>query len=446
MSLHKIAIVGRPNVGKSTMFNTLCRKKLATVNEQPGITRDRKKYAAELFDLKFTAIDTAGWDDSEHEMESRMVAQTRAGINEADILFFMIDGREPTTALDYAIADVVRESGKPTILIVNKTESLNKASVDFASVYSLGFSDPIYISAAHRQGLDDLHESLQDMMKTTLPNSDASQEAREDAVIAIAGRPNAGKSTLFNAILQSERSIVCSEAGTTRDSVVDRFNVNESDSMEIIDTAGLPKKSKGGRTAYVGQTIAAVRRANVVLLVMDVNNALERQDLTIARMAINEGKGIVIVINKIDLLSKKELEACKSEMKDMMEKNLGDLFNPPVVYISALTSQNLEQIMQSVDSTFASWQKKIATSKLNSWLRQATQIHEPPLTSNKRRIRFKYMTQIAGKPPTFQINCNSEKIPNSYMSYLKQSLANRFGFVGTPIRMKIAVSHNPYVK
>jgi len=450
----KVAIVGKPNVGKSSLFNKLCGRKFAIVHDQPGITRDRREYLANLGDISFIAVDTAGWEDEAPDALRRdACSQSLLGAQVADVIMFVVDGKWGLSTEDIEFAKRIRklESGR-VILVVNKSEST--IVVDKNDLYKLGLGDPVYISVTQRLGFDSLYVAMQNILpqfeeggSDIMGLDEAIPENGSKAKIEIAfvGRPNVGKSTLFNQILGAERAIVSDIPGTTRDCISDSLKLDDS-CMELIDTAGIRKKAKvdGVIENYcVGQSITAIKRANVVVLVMDARTAFEKQDMAIARIVINEGKAIVLVINKIDLVE--DVKLFKENAKRCLEAYFTDVCDIPVLYISALHNQNIQQLVRRIKDTFVLWGKECSTGELNRWLKIATESHSPPLSNNGRRIKIKYVTQVAKGPPTLCLFANiPEDLPRSYQRYLKRSFASHFLLSGIPVRFIFNKGSNPY--
>ncbi len=460
--LPKIAIIGKPNVGKSTLFNRLCRKRLAIIDDKPGVTRDSKEYYANIADLEFIAIDTAGWENIVNETKTAwsyntpsikelVINQTIKAIEKADLLIFIVDGQNSITNDDLDFATLSRKVSKPVILVVNKSE--NKPKINLKELYQLGLGEPIYISAAHSLGFDELYNEIINKNLIKLeehPNENKSINKEEGKLgnisISIVGRPNVGKSTLFNKILGYERVLTSPEAGTTRDCITETIKFNDYN-ISMIDTAGMRKRAKikdSIESSALGQSITSIRRANVIILVMDSQLAFEKQDLAIAKIAINEGKPIILVINKFDLVEK--TKEFKKAAEESLENYLTDVYKPSIVYMSALKEHGVQELLSTIIKTFSNWSDNFGTGELNRWLKLVTTRHIPPLASNGRRIRIKYITQIATKPPTFNLFSNiPENLPNSYQRYLKNAFAEHFKLTSTPIRFVINKSANPYV-
>jgi GTPase len=446
MSPPRIAIVGKPNVGKSTLFNRLCRRKLAIVTDKPGATRDRKEYAVEFGDLFFILMDTAGWEH-EHQisqLKSSMMEQTKKSATDADIILFVVDGKSGLTNDDLEFTNLIRKMGKKTILIVNKSES--KTVLETNELMKLGLGEATFISAEHGLGLDYLYYILTDALEEYRVQNDlAIEQPKDRLLLAIIGRPNAGKSTIFNKILGFERSIISPESGTTRDAIAHDI-IFESTTVSLIDTAGLRKKSKvveGIEKMSAGQTITAIRRANVVALVIDATQGLEQQDLAIAHMTINEGKGLILIFNKCDLIEDKKV--LHDHVDYVIEHSLTDVLNIPILYTNALTGRNISNIIASAIKVQKSWSENISTSRLNKWLIDVTSAHAPSFASDGRAIKFKYITQIRSRPPTFKVFVNVPKaVTKQYLRYLNHELQRSFNFTGVPVRIICSVTENPY--
>jgi GTP-binding protein len=445
-----VAIVGRPNVGKSTLFNRLVGKRLALVDDLPGVTRDRREGAARLGDLAFTAIDTAGLEESRRaSLSGRMQAQTAAAIAAADAVLFLIDARTGPTPIDRAFADLVRRSGKPAILVVNKSEG---RAAGIGDAYALGLGDPVPISAEHGEGLADLYDALRaalpDQTAQPAPRAGRQKDAAAPAVIrvAIIGRPNTGKSTLINRLLGEERLLTGPEAGITRDAIA--VDVNwRGQTFRIHDTAGLRRRARIEaklEKLSVADAINAMRFAEVVILLMDALAPFEEQDLRLADLVEREGRAAVIGMNKWDLI-----ESRAGAMKKLREETdhwLPQLKGIPLIAVSGLSGTGLDRLMQAAVDAHAVWNKRATTSALNRWLAGVTQAHPPPAVSG-RRIRLDYMTQPKSRPPTFVLFASrTDKIPEAYKRYLVNSLRESFELPGTPIRLTLREKANPYAK
>lgn len=446
--MFNIAILGRPNVGKSTLFNRLTGKKEALVDDIPGLTRDRKEGVASLGDIHFTIIDTAGLEHAENQtMESLMMQQTFMAADEADVIIMVIDGREGLVHSDELFGTQIRKLNKPTLLIANKCEG-KKISPGLSDAHRLGLGAPIPISAEHGIGINDLYDALYEMeQKYELDGSDVDELDEEIIQVAIVGRPNVGKSTFFNAILGENRSIASDIAGTTRDSVYVDWEY-KGQPVKLVDTAGLRKRSKRhGRLEKlsVNDSFKAIQYSNIVVLMLDATQAFEKMDMTLFDHIVEEGRGMVIALNKWDLV--KDKKTTLKQVEDKLEFILTQARGIPVVTLSAIDGRNVNKVLDKCLDTFVLWNKRISTGKLNRWLSDATSAHIPPLSKGKR-ISFKYVTQAKSRPPTFIIftSSNMRDLPDSYARYLKNSLQETFGFDGIPIRILIRKKENPYDK
>lgn len=446
-----IAIVGRTNVGKSTFFNRLCGKKLAIVHDRAGVTRDRKEATAHLYDLDFRLIDTAGLEETT-TLAAAMWRQTQMAIAEADIILMVVDGRSELTVLDEKLAKDLRKSDKPVLLIANKCEGQTQQN-DAGVFYRLGLGDPICFSAEHGLGLGDLYAALSPLFppkksdKETNEETEISEEedTKRPLRLAIVGRPNVGKSTLVNRLLGQERLLTGPEAGVTRDAITIPFNWRGRDIL-LTDTAGLRKSGRIDDSLErfsVYDTKNAIDFAEVVILVLDANVAMERQDLLIASRVIEEGRGLIIALNKWDAVpnQKKVL----NDVKEKMITSLQQVKGLPVMTISAKTGYGLDRLMSEVFSIYALWNKRVPTHKMNTFLKDMTEAHPTPIAKNGRRIPMKYMTQVSTRPPTFAIfSSNPDQLPESYLRYLSNGIREQFGFVGVPIRINMRKRENPY--
>jgi GTPase len=446
-----IAIVGRPNVGKSTLFNRLVGRRLALVDDLPGVTRDRREGDARLGDLEFKAIDTAGLEDAEREsLSARMQAQTAAAVTQADAVLFVVDARAGVTPSDRAFADVVRKSGKPAILVANKSEGRAGAEGAFEA-YTLGLGDPVPVSAEHGEGLVDLYDAL----RAALPEATAEPED-EDAVvaargeqpirIAIVGRPNTGKSTLINHLLGEERLLTGPEAGITRDAIAVDLTWNGKP-FRIHDTAGLRRRSRIDEKLEklsVADTLNAVRFAEVVIVLIDAQAPFEEQDTRIADLVEREGRAIVVAINKWDTVEAEP--GALSRLRTSVDRMLPQIKGVPVAVLSAKTGDGLDKLMAAVMKAYAVWNRRLPTAALNRFLQDAISANPPPAISG-RRFRLDYITQPKSRPPTFVLFCaRAEALPETYRRYLINGLRENFDLPGTPIRLALRAKANPYAK
>lgn len=448
-----VAIIGRPNVGKSTLFNRLVGKKLAIVHDKPGVTRDRKMAPAKLKDLELSLIDTAGYEYSTVDnMEQRMWKQTQMAINDADVCLFMFDARAGLQPYDEFFADLVRKTQKPVLLLANKCEG-KKQEDAIHEAYKLGLGQPIPFSAEHGIGFDDLYMELADIdeKKTAQeqennPNmqNEESQNTRP-IQIAFVGRPNVGKSTLVNALLGDERMLTGPEAGMTRDAITTEWTW-QNQRFKLVDTAGLRRQSKVSDSLEkmsVESTIYAANMAQVVVLVLDADAVLDKQDLTIARKVIDEGRALVIAVNKWDIANRKE---AIERLNYKLETSLTQVAGVPTVTISALKKEGLDKLMSAVQKVYKRWNMRIPTAPLNKWFAEVQEQNPAPLGKNKRRIKLKYVTQAKTRPPSFYIfSSNPEGLPESYLRYLTNSLRQTFDMGGIPLRVTVRKANNPYV-
>ena len=450
-----VAIVGRPNVGKSTLFNKLVGRKLALVHDTPGVTRDRREAQATLGGLSLQVIDTAGFeDDKPQSMAGRMTAQTMTAIAECDVCIFLFDGRAGPTAGDRNIAQALRRSGNPVILVANKCEGkTGEAAV--ADGYALGFGEAIAMSAEHSLGFGELQEALeafettpvdQDAVDGEVVGEDVEAENKSRPIhLAIVGRPNVGKSSLFNLLLGQERTLTGPEAGITRDTIAAAWSADGHEFL-LHDTAGLRRKARtAGHTLEemsVESALAAIRFADCVIVLLDATQAFEKQDLTIADLVVNEGRAIVFVVNKLDLVDNRV--GLVKDMRDRLDHSLPQVVGAPLVAISAQTGEGIERIVPAVLQADAAWNKRIGTSALNRFLEDALARHAPPAVSG-RRIRVRYMTEVKARPPTFAVFGNQLRaLPEDYLRYLTNGLRSTFELKGTPIRFLLRTGKNPF--
>lgn len=442
----KIAIIGRPNVGKSTLFNRLAGRKIAIVHDTPGVTRDRKETSVKFKDLDLELIDTAGFEDAKAgSIEQRMLEQTKKAIEESDVCLFMFDARSGIHPYDEVFAGLVRQSHKPTILLANKCEGKLQEDSVFEA-YKLGLGEPIPFSAEHGLGIEDLYLSLKDCVKD-LPDKTEDEEKDGDEKplqLAIVGRPNVGKSTLANALLNDERMLTGPEAGITRDAVSSSL-VWKGNKINLVDTAGLRKQARitdSLEKMSAASTKHAAFMAQVVILVLDADAVLDKQDLTIARQVIDEGRALVIAVNKWDIANRKE---ALERLNDKLQTSLTQISGIPTVTISALKKEGLDKLMSAVFKVYNRWNTRIPTAPLNKWFADVQEQNQPPLGKNKRRIKLKYITQAKTRPPSFYIfSSNPEGLPESYLRYLINSLRDTFNLGGVPIRITVRKADNPY--
>jgi GTP-binding protein len=448
-----IAIVGRPNVGKSTLFNRLTGRRAALVDATPGLTRDRREGEAVIGRRTVRLIDTAGLEEAgQGTIEARMRAQSEAAIGEADLVLFVIDARAGVTPSDRAFAALVRKAAKPVLLIANKSES-RAADAGYYEAFALGLGDPVAISAEHGEGLSDLYGEV-DRLLPAIEDADPLLEGEEpgDAEaapdrplkVAIVGRPNAGKSTLVNALLGEERVITGPEPGLTRDAIEIPFEW-QGRRLVLTDTAGLRRKSRiTARPEQIAASdaVRAIRFAEVVVLLIDAERPLEKQDLTIGDLVAEEGRALVIAVNKWDLVE--EPQKRLRELRAMVAESLAQVSGVPVVSISALSERGLDKLMAAVVKAYELWNRRLPTNALNRWL-EATLAHHPPPAVRGRPLRLRFMTQPHARPPTFVIfGSRPEELPKSYLRYLENELRQAFDLPGVPLRLQLRRGKNPY--
>ncbi len=443
-----IAIIGRPNVGKSTLFNRLVGQKLALVDDLPGVTRDRREGEARLGDLAFTVIDTAGLDEgAKGSLTARMQEQTETAIELADALFFVIDARVGLTPTDRAFADFARRANKPVLLLANKSEGKHGEAGAMES-YALGLGDPIQISAEHGEGMGELYDAVSQLVPPA-SDEDEHEETDEERAqrpirVAIVGRPNAGKSTLINHLLGEERLLTSPEAGTTRDSIAVEIDW-KGRGFRIYDTAGLRRRARIEEKLEklsVADALRAVRFAEVVVLMMDAQNRFEEQDLRIADLIEREGRALVIAVNKWDLMDSKpgQISALRADADHWLPQVAG----APIVAVSGLMGEGIDRLMEAIVRAYAVWNKRVPTSALNRWFEQAIAASPPPAVSG-RRLKLNYITQTKARPPSFVLFCSrADAIPQSYLRYLTNSLRDTFDLPGTPVRITLREKANPF--
>jgi GTPase len=463
--LPRVAIVGRPNVGKSTLFNRLVGSRHAIVDDTPGVTRDVRESPAQLGDLRFTLLDTAGWETSDiPKIEGHMRRFTERAIDTVDAVLFLIDARAGVLPLDEAFAGWLRRRHEKVIVVANKCEG-RAGRTGLAEAHALGFGDPIPVSAEHGEGLSDLHEAMARLIPVfEEPEEDEDAEpevvsdkhaeaaaaaaAKRPLMLAIVGRPNVGKSTLLNRLVGEERVLTAPEAGTTRDAIRVEWQWRGR-KIRLIDTAGMRRRSRIDHrleAMSVADTLDAIRLADVVVVVLDAADMAEKQDLTVAGRVIDEGRALVIAVNKTDLLEGERSTASKAwrKLNDRLEASFAQVKDVPIVGFSALTGRGVERLMPKVMETYDIWNKRIPTPKLNRWLREMEVLHPPPLAKG-RRIRLRFMSQIKTRPPTFILSASqADELGRDYIRYLTNRLRDDFGMPGVPMRLTMRKAKNPY--
>jgi GTP-binding protein len=436
-----LAIVGRPNVGKSTIYNRLAGRKLAIVEDTPGVTRDWQKTQGHLWDLNFTLYDTAGLEGFESEIIKEQISkQTLNVLTDVDAILMVIDGREPILASDRKLANTIRRLKKPVILVANKCEG-RKGQDGYLESFTLGFGDPIPLSATHGEGLDDLYQALLPYAKD-LEFLESENTSSDQLKLAIVGRPNVGKSTLINALLGEDRLLTGDQPGITRDAITIDW-AYKGRPLQLIDTAGMRRKARIDdrlERLSVHDSLETIRYAQVVIIVMDANEPLNKQDLTIASHVLEEGRALIIALNKWDEADQQRLPEIRRSLGSLLSQAKGLRLQP----ISALKKKNLDELMAHVFESYQLWNTRISTSQLNRWLEEALARHAPPL-SGQTAIRIKYATQIKTRPPTFVLFASKPvDLPASYMRYLETSLRDCFKLPGIPLRLFLRKGKNPY--
>jgi GTPase len=453
--LPQVIIIGRPNVGKSTLFNRLVGKKLALVDDQPGVTRDRRFGEAHLLGLDFTLVDTAGWEDEdEASLPGRMRAQTEAAIEGADVALFVIDARAGLTPLDEEIARYLRQSTVPVVAVANKAEG-SAGDGGLYEAFSLGFGDPVAFSAEHGQGLADLFEALLPHLNDKQPDEDFGADEDEEGgplKLAIVGRPNAGKSTLINAILRQDRLLTGPEAGITRDSIAIDWQWQDPKSGEtrdvrLIDTAGMRKRARVVEKLEkmaVADAKHAVDFAEVVVLLLDATQGLEHQDLKIASHVLEEGRALMIVINKWDVAEGPS--GLFNGIRFALDEGLAQVKGVPLLTVSARTGKGLDTMIATAFELRDAWSKRVSTGLLNRWFDDALAANPPPAPGGKR-IKLRYITQAKTRPPGFVLfGTRLELLPESYRRYLINGIRRELGFDAVPIRLTLRSAKNPFAK
>ena len=451
----RVAIVGRPNVGKSTLFNRLVGRRRAIVDDTPGVTRDVREAPAQLGDLAFILLDTAGWETVAGEvLEARMRRFTERAVGTADVVLFLIDARAGVLPLDESFAGWLRRRAGKVILIANKCEG-RAGQQGLAEAHGLGLGEPIPVSAEHGEGLSDLHEALARFIEPMADGEETEEEAASDVedpdrplLLAIVGRPNVGKSTLLNRLVGEERVLTGPEAGITRDAIRVEWQW-QGRPVRLVDTAGMRRRSRVEarlEAASVADTLDAIRLADVAVVVLDATQMAEKQDLAVAGWVIEEGRALVIGVNKIDLLGDDRSAVSRAwrKLSDRLEASFAQVKDVPIVGFAALSGRGVERLMPKVFETYGIWNKRVPTPKLNRWLREMETLHPPPLAKG-RRIRLRFMTQIKTRPPTFVLSVSQpEELGDDYLRFLSNRLRDDFGLPGIPLRLTMRKPKNPF--
>jgi GTP-binding protein len=444
MPLPTVAIVGRPNVGKSTLFNRLVGKRLALVDDRPGVTRDRREGEASLLGLNFQVIDTAGFEDEDPQtLPGRMRLQTEAAVRDADAVLFLIDARQEVTPLDEEIARWLRAETTPVILLANKAEGRAGES-GILDAYRLGFGEAVAISAEHGEGLADLFEAIRPLVELGSDPEEEDSAADHALKLAIVGRPNAGKSTLINTMLGEDRMITGPEAGITRDSISLDWSWNDRP-VQLVDTAGLRKRAKIDdklERLSAADTKRALDYAEVVVLLLDATRGLEAQDLRIADQVVEEGRALLIAVNKWDVAA--NASALFNGIKAALAEGLSQLRDVPLLTVSGKTGKGVDTILKVAFELRDAWQRRVPTGELNRWLENAIEANPPPAPKGKR-IKLRYITQVKARPPTFLVFGNrTDELPESYRRYLLNGIRRDLGLGAVPLRLTFRGTRNPF--
>jgi GTP-binding protein len=442
-----VAILGRPNVGKSTLFNRLVGRKIALVDDQPGVTRDRREGEGRIGDLRFTVIDTAGLDTARRDsLEARMSAQAETAIDAADLVLFVIDARAGVTPVDRQFAERIRRRGKPVVVVANKAEG-RAAEPGVMEAFELGFGVPLAVSAEHGEGLDQLYDAIRPFADGAKARGDAEDERATGPLrLAIVGQPNAGKSTLVNALLGEDRMLTGPEAGITRDAIFSDFDW-QGQRIRLWDTAGIRRKAKvSGKIEKlaVSDALRAIRFADCIVVLVDATLPIESQDLTLCNLVAEEGRAVVVALSKWDLVEEKQKTL--KDVASVMEDVLPEIRGVPVVTISAKQERGLDRLMAAVLAQVARWSSRIATAQLNRWLEAAMERNPPPAPAG-RRIKIRYATQAGTRPPAIALFGNQlARLPQSYLRYLMNGLRDDFDLWGVPIRFSLRGGKNPFAE
>jgi GTP-binding protein len=441
------AIIGRPNVGKSTLFNRLTGKRLAIVDDRPGVTRDRREGEARLADLTFRIVDTAGFEDARgDDLAARIQAQTERALADADLALFLVDARDGLTPMDEVLARLLRGAGKPVVVIANKCEG-RAGTHGLLEAYRLGLGEPVAFSAAHGEGLGELYDALRPAVDAAAAAeaAQAGTAAAADVLqLAVVGRPNVGKSTLINRLIGDDRLITGPEAGITRDAIAVAWQ-HAGRPLKLVDTAGLRRRARVDdalESLSVQDTLRSIRYANVVAVVIDATQPMEKQDLTIARMVADEGRAALLVANKWDLVD--DPAAVRGRLADRLAASLPQLRGLQPLPLSARTGEGLDRLLPAAVAVYDTWNRTIPTGPLNRWLAEMVDRHPPPAVDG-RALRLRYVTQTKSRPPTFIVFANRpDAVPEAYVRYLAGGLRDAFRLPGIPLRLSFRRTRNPY--
>jgi len=445
--LPRIAVMGRPNVGKSTLFNRLAGRRIAIVDDTPGVTRDRKEVVTRIGGRDVLLVDTAGLEEASPDtIPGRMRASSEAALKTADLVLFVVDVRTGLTHADRSFAQWLRRQGKPVLVLANKAEGRH-GPANALEAYELGLGAPLLVSGEHGDGMGELHDEIRDALPPEPAEEDESDDPDRPLRLAIVGRPNAGKSTLLNALLGEERMITGPEPGLTRDSVAVQWTDETGKPVRLVDTAGLRRRAKITQALEqmsTAATIAALKECEIAVLVVDAVQGMDEQDLRIARLAEREGRAIVVAFNKWDAVEDRNV--ARRKLEDVLTASLAQLKGILVVPLSAATGHGVERLMPTVREAYETWNRRIATGALNRWFEHALERHAPPLVTGKR-LKLRYATMPKARPPTLAIfGTRAEQMPEDYRRYLVNSFREAFDMPGVPVRMNLRGTENPFAE
>jgi GTP-binding protein len=444
----RIVILGRPNVGKSTLFNRLAQRRIAIVDDTPGVTRDRKEVPAVIGGRDVLLVDTAGLEEAPPDtVAGRMRASSEAALRAADLVLFVVDARTGLMPADRAFAAWLRRASLPVLLVSNKAEGRGGAAAAMEA-FELGLGDPVAVSAEHNEGLGALHEAVAEALGEAPEEAEEAEDDPDRPLrLAIVGRPNAGKSTLLNALIGEERMITGPEPGLTRDAVSVEWRDATGGRVRLVDTAGMRKKARIAERLEqmsVASTLGALKEAEVVILVVDALLGMDEQDLRIARLAEREGRGVVIAFNKWDAVE--DRAATRRRLDDVLTASLAQLRGISVVPLSAQTGRGVDKLMPAVRAAYALWNRRIGTGELNRWFEGALSRHPPPAVDG-RRVKLRYATMPKARPPTIAVfGTRAEELPEDYRRYLVNAFREAFAMPGVPVRLQLRGTKNPYAE